>query len=163
MFNRNIRGKLPTLPSKLIVDRHKEACFNDQKKEQYNKEYSDVNRRVKASDIAVGDFVLVKQPKKNKLTTRFETNPYIVVQRNRSQIIAVNRDQRKIKHNVSHFKRIPRPESWDSDSDDDDLPNRRAEKKEQREPSSTILHRSNRQRNPPERFGHELPSDLLSR
>ena len=74
LFNRSIRGKLPALPSKKpIVNRHREACINDQKKQHYNKEYSDVKRRVKDSDITVGDFVLVQQQKKNKLTTHFDT------------------------------------------------------------------------------------------
>ena len=165
LFNRSIRGKLPALPSKKpIVNRHREACINDQKKQHYNKEYSDVKRHVKDSDITVGDFVLVQQQKKNKLTTRFDTDPYVVVQRKGSQVIAVNRDQRKVKRNVSHFKRIPKPGNWNSDSDDDvDLPSRRAEQREQREQSPMIMRRSTRQRNPPERFGHEVPTDLLPR
>eukprot|EP00794_Sanderia_malayensis_P020629 gene20629-biopygen17021 len=131
LFNRSIRGKLPTLPSKPIVNRHKEACINDQKNQKYNKECSDVRRRVKDSDITAGDFVLVKQQKRNKLITRFDTDPYVVVQRNRSQVIAMNKDQRNVKRNISHFKRIPNPENWDFDSDDnDDFPSRRAEQRE---------------------------------
>ena len=68
--------------------------------------------------------MLVRQQKKNKLITRFHTNPYVVVERKGTQVIAVNKDQRKVKRNVSHFKRIPKPENWDSDYDDsdDDLP-----------------------------------------
>ena len=67
--------------------------------------------------------MLVTQQKKNKLTTRFDTNPYVVVERKGTQVIAANKDQRKVKRNVSHFKRIPKPENWDSDYDgDDDLP-----------------------------------------
>ena len=78
--------------------------------------------------------MLVKQQKKNKLTTRFDTDPYVVVQRKGSQVIAVNKDQRKVKRNVSHFKRIPKPENWNSDSDSDDdsdLPSGRSEQREQ--------------------------------
>ena len=162
LFNRTIRGKLPTLQRKSIVDRHREACNNDQKKQHYNKEYSDVKRRVKDSDIAVGDFVLVKQQKKNKLTTRFDTNPYIVVERKGTQVIAVNKDQRKVKRNISHFKRIPKPENWDTDSDDDDdLPSYNSEQRDQGHSSPAIVRRSTRQRNPPDRFGRAIPSNIL--
>ena len=34
--------------------------------------------------------MLVRQPKKNKLTTKFDTNLYVVVERKGTQIIAVN-------------------------------------------------------------------------
>ena len=80
MFHRSICGKLPVLPIKtLIVDRHKDACINDVLKEHYNREYSDVKRLFKDTDVTVRDFVLVKQQKKNELITRFDTDPYVVV------------------------------------------------------------------------------------
>ena len=150
------------LPRKSIVDRHREACNSDQKKQHYNKEYSDVKRRVKDSDIAVGDFVLVKQQKKNALTTRCDTNPYSVVERKGTQVIAVNKDQRKVKRNILHFKRIPKPENWDTDSDDDDdLPSYTCEQRDQGHSSPAIVRRSTRQRNPPDRFERAIPSNIL--
>ena len=81
LFNRTVRGKLPMLPRNSIVDRHRQACNKDQKKQQYNKEYGDVKRRVKDSDIAIRDFVLVRQQKKNTLTMRFDTSLYFVIER----------------------------------------------------------------------------------
>ena len=163
LFNRTIRGKLPMLPRKPIVDRRREACNNDQETQQYNKEYSDVKRRVKDSNIAVGDFVLVRQQKENTLTAHFDTNPYVAVERKETQVIAVNKDQCKVKRNVSHFKRIPKPENWDSDSDDDDLPNHISEQRDQEHSSPAIVRRSTRQRNPPDRFGCAIPSSIPPR
>ena len=37
--------------------------------------------------------MLVKEQKKNKLTTRFDTDPYVVDQRKGSKVIAENKDQ----------------------------------------------------------------------
>ena len=105
---------------------------------------------------------MVKQQKKNKLTTRFDTNPYIVVERKGTQLIAVNKDQRKVKRNISHFKRIPKPEKWDTDSDDDDdLPSYNSEQRNQGHSSPAVVRRSTRQRNPPDRFGRAIPSNIL--
>ena len=108
--------------------------------------------------------MLVRQQKKNKLTTRFDTNPYVVVQRKGTQVIAVNKDQRKVKRNISHFKRIPKPEKWGSDNDDDDdddLPSHVSEQRDQEYSSPVIVRRSTRQRNPPDRFGCAIPSSML--
>ena len=110
--------------------------------------------------MAVRDFVLVKQQKKNKLTTRFDTNAYAVVERKGTQAIAVNKDQRKVKHNVSHFKRIRKPENWHSD-DDDHLPSHISEQRDQGNSTRVIVWRSTRQRNPPYRFGRAIPSNIL--
>jgi len=119
LFNCTIRGKLPVLPRKPIVNRRRETCNSDQQNQQYEKEYCDVQRHIKGSDVAVRDFLLVKQQKENKLTTQFDTNRYVVIERQGTQVITVNRDQCNIKHNLSHVKRMPKPETWTSDSDDD--------------------------------------------
>jgi len=78
-----------------------------------------------------------------------------------TQVIAVNKDQHKVKSNVSHFKRIPKPENWDSDSDDDDLPSHIPEQRDQGHSLPAIVRRSTRQRNPPDRFVRAMPSNIL--
>ena len=45
----------------------------------YEKEYADKKRGSKVSDIEVGDKVIIRQSKRNKLTTPFETEPHEVV------------------------------------------------------------------------------------
>ena len=43
------------------------------------KEYADKRSRAKESSIEVGDSVLVRQSKENKLSTKFIPNPYRVI------------------------------------------------------------------------------------
>ena len=78
LFNRNIQGKLPTIKSKLVVNRHKEAKHNQEQHRHEAKLYADARRRARSSDIKVGDLVLVKQKKRHKLSTNFSPHPYTV-------------------------------------------------------------------------------------
>ena len=88
LFNRVIRGRLPTLNKNKFVNRHDEARENEAKKQAYNKQYADKWRDAKYSEVQVGDHVLVEQHKKNKLSTRFNKTPYVMTHRHRSQITA---------------------------------------------------------------------------
>ena len=75
MFNRSVRGKLPSLEKKRVLNKDKEALENELKSQSYNKEYADKQRHAKESTIEIGDTVLVKQIRQNKLTTRFKNTP----------------------------------------------------------------------------------------
>ena len=66
LFNRTVKGKLPILERKNIVDRHQEALAREDTRQKYNKQYSDKRRNTRKSEINIGDHVLVKQQKKNK-------------------------------------------------------------------------------------------------
>ena len=76
LFNRTVQGKLPVLQKKNVTNRHREARKNEEKRQKYNKEYANDRRNPKKSGIKVGDHVLVKQEKKNKLTANFNQTPY---------------------------------------------------------------------------------------
>ena len=39
LFNRKVKGKLPVLAKRKVLNRHKKAKMNDMTKQQYNKEY----------------------------------------------------------------------------------------------------------------------------
>ena len=81
LFNRTVRGTLPTLKPRTIVNQHKEAKANEQKRCAYNKSYADLHRHAKESLIKVGDAVLVQQEKKQKLMPKFNATPYNVMAR----------------------------------------------------------------------------------
>ena len=115
LFNRTVNGKLPGLMLKKHLNRHNEAKKNDEVAKQKQKEYADKKRHARPSDIAVGDTVLVKQDKKNKLSTRFNTTPYIVISRQGSKVTAEN-DTHCITRNVSSFKRLPGREDIEESS-----------------------------------------------
>ena len=172
LFNRVVNGKLPMLVKKKTINRHKEAVENEQLRKDYNKAYADNRRHAQHCDIKVGDCVLIKQDKQNKLTPRFNEKPLIVVHRNKSRITAENSDKRKITRNVSHFKRIPKPSSLDSEAD------RERETDQQKENDdgdyndakwtnnvekrdNLVLRRSDRMRREPDRLGVPIPSEIF--
>eukprot|EP00795_Rhopilema_esculentum_P007975 gene7975-13874_t len=94
------------------------------------KENTDRAQRAKASGIDIGDTVLVKQPKQNKLSTNFNPDPYIVIEKKGTMLTAYNEGKdHTITRNISHFKRFPiqKETEIDSDIDDEDImdmPNR---------------------------------------
>ena len=123
LFNRTVRGKLPLLNKRNIVNRHKTAKKNETTKQKYNKEYADNKRNVKSSSIKMGDYVLVRQDKQNKLTLNFNKTPYVVTHKTRSRVTARNSNGHTITRKVSQFKQIPKPKATDVEADDDDLYN----------------------------------------
>ena len=164
LFNRKIRGKLPSIEKKLVVNRHKEARENEKKSQAYHKSYADNRRNVKDSDIEVGDTVLVKQKRKDKFSSRFSKTPYVVIYRRGTQIIAENDQKHRVKRNVSHFKKFEkteeRPDEIESELDEDFIGNynneleRESEQEEQSE--QTVNRWPKRERRPPVRYGHPI-------
>ena len=77
----------------------------DGKMKQKSKDYARMRRNAKENDIQVGDKVLIQQPKSNKLTTRFETEPYRVVGRCGSQSTLEPPAGVRYKQNISLIKR----------------------------------------------------------
>ncbi|CAB4005564.1 uncharacterized protein K02A2.6-like, partial [Paramuricea clavata] len=157
LFNRTVKGKLPVLKKRNVVNKHKQARANESKKQQYNKVYADHRRNVRTSDIRIGNCVLVRQERQNKLTSRFNTTPYTVTTRNKSKVTA--RSRHTITRNVSHFKRIPK--QYESDTDDerttvnnDQGQNETGDNQDQLPVVPT--RRSGRERRIPERYGQPL-------
>ena len=101
IFNRKVQGTLPVLQKKNVVNRHKEARENEEKRQKYNKMYANDRRNAKKSGIKVGDYVLVKQGKKNKLTANFNQTQYVVVYRNKTVVKAKNKNGNIIERNFS--------------------------------------------------------------
>ena len=89
LFNRTVRGKLPVL-KKRVVRRHSEARKMDAKRQSYNKQYADEKRHAKKSSIKVGDCVLIRQERRNKLTSNYNSEPYTVTFKNKCEITATN-------------------------------------------------------------------------
>jgi len=148
LFNRKLRGKLPSLSVQKIVNVHDTAKESEQQKQVYQK------RKAKYSTINVGDRVLVKQEKRNKLSTRFSTTPYTVISRTGTKITAQNNQNCTITRNVSHFKKIvPRNENESETSDNE------SEGKHQQAENR----KSDRVRHSPIRYGNPVPSQLISK
>jgi len=170
LFNRVVKGTFPLLTKNNVVDRHKEARENELSSQRYNKQYADRRRRTKPSDLRVGDYVIVKQNRRNKLTSTFSETPYTVTERNNSKVTARNKQGHTVTRNVSHFKRITMPTAHDNDdvhyetglirnSNENHKDNDKD--KDLTDEQNKPLRRSNRVRKEPQRFGSPLPSALL--
>ncbi len=164
LFNRTVKGKIPVITKKKITNRHKEARDNENTRRQRNKEYADHRRNARKSDIEIGDYVLVRLEKKKKLTANFNPEPYKVIKETGVEITAQRKNGHKITRNVSHFKKIKKPEDTDDECSDysESVPAQtQARNNHQADRSDDGPRRSSRNRRPPERYGHEHPSNLI--
>ena len=170
LFNHVVNGKLPTLVKNKTINRHQETVENERLRIKYNKVYADKKRHAKHCDIKVGDYVLIKQDKQNKLIPRFNEKPLIVVHRNKSRITVEDNDKRKITRNVSHFKRILTPSNLENEADsepetkqhkysDYDYDNNDAKRTDNvEERQRLVARRSDRLCREPDRLGQEWPT-----
>ena len=83
------------------------------------KEYVDNKRHAKVSDIKAGDAVLVKQHRRNKLTTNYDIRPYKVIQK-KGSVLILSRDNKSIMRNISLVKKVPDYNWKDVERFDDD-------------------------------------------
>ena len=82
------------------------------------KENSDGVQRAKTSERSIGDTVLVKQSKYNKLSTNFNPELHIVVKKKGTMITAcIQRTDHTITRNTSRFKNFPMQKGSEADSD----------------------------------------------
>ena len=104
LMGRKLRDKIPSLNvvESVILEKAKKE---DEKKKGKSKKYYDNKRNVKKKIINVGDYVLVKQHKKGKFLTNYETNPVKVVKVNGSAI-TVSRDDKEITRNITEVVKV---------------------------------------------------------
>ena len=78
LFNRTIRGQLPELPAKKVLNKHKQAKENIEKNKTQNKEYYDKKHNAKESGIKERDTAICLQKRTNKITPKFSPEKFIV-------------------------------------------------------------------------------------
>ena len=114
----------------------------------------DQRRNTRKSEIKIGDYALVKQEKKNKLSVNFNQKPYKVIKRTGVKISAQSNDGHIITRDISHFKRISKP---DDDTDDEQYEyqqNSSYNNQPRASNGTTVMPKSsNRVRRPPDRYG----------
>ena len=120
LFGRTIRSKLPGLPATVenMDEINKKIDQEDKIAKQNRKLYADRRRVTKQPTFKIGSQVLVMQPKINKLTPRFNPNPYKVTAVNGTMITAA-RSNHSITRNCSHFKMYTGQSDCSSDDDMD--------------------------------------------
>eukprot|EP00795_Rhopilema_esculentum_P006334 gene6334-11766_t len=150
----------PLVPSHFekhrVINRHKEARINEERSRSYQETYANKRRKARKSNLQVGDTVLVRQQKRDKLTTRFSKTQYKVVNRKGTQITAEDSYHRRVTRNVSFFKKL---RAQMSDSEDANQSNRATYACEQEVPRPA--ERLVRKRYAPVRYGEPIPLDTL--
>jgi hypothetical protein len=103
------------------------------------KDYADSRRHARSKHLQVGDYVLVKLAKKDKLSPYYDPVPYIAT-KIKGTMMSASRNDHRITRNASFFKKIANPQtsrqgqqtrsaakknmhvSDDDDYSDDDVP-----------------------------------------
>ena len=70
---------------------------------------TDIRYHARDSKIDLGDYVIVKQKKKDKLSSRFDPQPYRITQR-RGTMLTGTRPGHSITRNIQHFKFLSKTE-----------------------------------------------------
>ena len=78
--------------------------------------YADERNHARKSKVTIGDSVLVKQPKENKLSTPFDPKPYQVTNK-KGTMVTAEREDKSITWNSSFFKPIRGPVQIPSTND----------------------------------------------
>ena len=78
---------------------------NDEKAKKKMKENADKKSGAKERDIQIGDFVLIRQKRRNKFSSNFDPKPYRVVKVKGTAITAM-RNGHYVTRNISFYKRI---------------------------------------------------------
>eukprot|EP00795_Rhopilema_esculentum_P010249 gene10249-18940_t len=163
LFNRKVQGKFPTLEKHRAINKHKEARINEERSRSYQETYANKRRKARKRNLQAGDTVLVRQQKRDKLTTRFSKTPYKVVNRKESPTItAEDSNHRRVARNVSFLKKIInnyQKRAQMSDSEDVNQSNRATYAREQEVPRPA--ERLVRKRYAPVRYGESIPLDTL--
>ena len=124
LMNRKLKDKIPCIQE--VNSSFYKAKKRDDVLKVKSKKHYDQRKRVRIHQIRVGDYVLIRQKKKNKLSTVYETRPSKVMKVEGSAI-TVHRRGKSVIRNSSDVQKIPDycgysddsdPFSTDSDSDD---------------------------------------------
>lgn len=102
LFGRTLRTKLPGLRQAAKLD--EEVRDRDQEKKIKMKEYSDRTRKAEESNLMAGDKVLLKQPRANKWTTQFESQPYELIDKCGNSVMIRSPEGAQYKRNTTHVK-----------------------------------------------------------
>lgn len=105
MFGREMRSKLPELKRETVGVPGEEVQERDWSSKLKGKAYADLKRGATPKSISVGDTVLVKAEKTNKLSTNFNPDPFKVVHKTGSEVTLRNETGIELKRNTVFVKK----------------------------------------------------------
>ena len=109
MYSHRILYTLPDISNEInSTSMQRTLQWNDSLAKQTWLNYTTGKRRPKESSLKVGDRVLVKQTRQNKLSTMFKLYPYRMIGQNSTMLtakhVSTNHENNR---NQTHFKSIP--------------------------------------------------------
>ena len=107
MFRRHTNFTIPAANTPVEENIHQQARERLEESKLQRKEYHDKRTNAKDRDIHIGDNVIVKQRKSNKLSPTFEPRQYEVVAKNNNMITARDTNGNEKTRNISHYHKIP--------------------------------------------------------
>ena len=84
---------------------HPSLRRRDKQAKRKMKIHADTRKKATPSTLKVGDFVLVRQKKRSKLTPPYDPKPLQIIKKKGSMVTA-ERDGWRVTRNSSHFKQI---------------------------------------------------------
>ena len=141
LFGRTIRTKMPELRKTTVNDG--ELRDRDWEKKIKAKTYADERRGAQANDLQTGDQVLLKKKKSDKLSAKFESEPYEIVEKKGNCVVIQSPEKVQYQRNVTEVKKFTPREEQSVNSD------HQLELLEDNE----LQQRPQRDRRPPDRYG----------
>ena len=152
LFGRKLRTKLPQCMSAIQNGLHERVREEDDEKKRIMKTNADITNHAKPRALMIGDNVLLRQKKCNKLTTPFDPKPYTVIAV-KGTMVTAKRQNHEVTRNSSYFKLIPGhvrdDEQSDNDSTDEEVKPIQQEGQQQ---ENQLRRYPLRRRKPPERL-----------
>ena len=105
MFGHEVRSKLPELRRETVGVPGEEVRERDWSSKLKGKAYADLKRGATPKSIRVGDTVLLKAEKTNKLSTNFNPAPFKVVQRTGTEVTLRSEAGVQVKRNTAFVKK----------------------------------------------------------
>ncbi|CAB4034679.1 Transposon Tf2-9 poly, partial [Paramuricea clavata] len=114
LMGRKLREKLPRVEvneSRVTETERKQLLKErDARVKLRQKEYADKTRAAQDSNISEGDRVLLKQTRKNKLTSSFEPLPYRVIRREGNAVVIQDSGGDNKMRGIAHMKKYVEPQ-----------------------------------------------------
>ena len=121
MFSRNTNFTIPSVNDSVEHDIHQKARERLEEAKLQRKEYHDKRTNAKDRDINIGDTVIIKQRKTNKLSPTFEPCQYKVTARKNTMVTARDENGNEKTRNVSHYHKTPPIQFEQKEQDEETL------------------------------------------
>ena len=135
LFNRNIRTKLPSCDIHSTENKlhHDLVKRRDKTKKEKMKTLYDRGMNVSETDIEVGDIVLMKQKKENKLSTLYRDIEYKVIKAKGTGFVIRGTGGEELLRNVSQLKKLHKKERTENENVQEELIEEQTQKNQEEE------------------------------